>query len=186
VDETARGQLHDHSHEFCVEFSRVWYTVNHPHGEGIDELHDDGVSAPCHGLGHREAFSVQNLHESVLLLCCKGTQVHPTSGIATTKVVTIRFDCAEGYATQSVELEDQLSVCLCGADVDVRFLADTNLVAETVDGIALPVGVHGEVVQATIRKTVTVILGVLDLRDQAIFGQSRDVPVHSTSTTLAG
>jgi hypothetical protein len=48
------------------------------------------------------------------------------------------------------------------------------------------VGVHGQVVKATIGETVAIILGVLDLCDEAIFGESRDVPVNGASTTLAG
>jgi len=84
-----------------------------------------------------------------------------------------------------MELENQLAVGLCGADVDVRLFTNTNLVAETVDRIAFPVGVHSKIVETAVGETIAIVSGVLDLCDQAILGEGRDVSVNSTPTTLA-
>jgi hypothetical protein len=46
------------------------------------------------------------------------------------------------------------------------------------------VGVHGKVVETTVCETVAVVSGILDLCDQAILGEGRDVPVNGTSATL--
>ena len=67
-----------------------------------------------------------------------------------------------------MELEDQLAVGLCGTDVDVGLFTNTDLVAETVDRIAFPVGVHSKIVKTAVCETVAIVSGVLDLCDQAV------------------
>lgn len=80
------------------------------------------------------------------------------------------------------------------------------MVAETVDGVALAVGVEGQVVETTVGQTVAVIcinprcqygrpksvlvfeptLRILHLGNQAHFGQVRDAFVHAAASAEAG
>lgn len=85
-----------------------------------------------------------------------------------------------------MELQDQLAIGLRGTDVDIGLFTNTNLIAQAEDHIALPVRVHGEVVEAAVRESVTVVSGILDFGDQAVFGEGRDISVYGTTAALAG
>lgn len=77
------------------------------------------------------------------------------------QVVSICFDRSEGYSAQSVYLEDALTARLVCNYEDVRFFADTDLIANRVDFFALAVCVEGEVVKSSVCESVAFIFSIL-------------------------
>lgn len=165
VDEAVLRKTHDHSDEVCVQRGRVRHGGDLAHGEGVDERHDDGVSALGDGLRHGEAVRAQRRHEGELLQRREPRHVHPGATGAVAQVVAVRFDGAEGDAAEAVDFEDELAARGRGDDEDVGFFAHADLVADAVDGGFGAVRVQREVVEPAVGEPVAVVFGVLEACD---------------------
>ena len=73
------------------------------------------------------------------------------------QIVTVGLYAAEGDAAQAVDFDNVLRAGRGGADVDVGFFADADLVADGVKGRAFQVRVEGEVVEAAVGEAVAIV-----------------------------
>lgn len=159
------------------------------------------MPTPRNGLGDVETVLTQRFHERELLLGGQARHVHPASGLTLAQVVAIILDGAEGDAAEPMNLEDALLIIRLvlvtglggriwgsgrGAEVDVGFLAGTDAGAGAVEGVALQVGVEGEVVEAAVGEAVAVVFGILGAGDEVRFGKGGYGIVHSTTATEVG
>lgn len=159
------------------------------------------MPTPRNGLGDVETVLTQRFHKCELLLRGQARHVHPAGGLALAQVITVVLDGAEGDAAEPVDLEDALlfirSVLVAGcgrrirgsgrgADVDVGFFTGADAGAGAVEGVALQMGVEGEVVEAAIGEAVAVVFGILGAADEVCFGKGGDRFVDSTAATEVG
>lgn len=73
------------------------------------------------------------------------------------QVIAVCLDGAEGDAAEAVQFKHMGCAAGGGGDVDVRFFADADLVAEGIEVRAFDVRVEGKVVEAAVGKAVAVI-----------------------------
>lgn len=73
------------------------------------------------------------------------------------EIVPVIFYGAEGYTAEPVDFENVLCSGWGRDDEDVGLFADADLVASAVEGFAFEVRVEGEVVEAAVGETVSII-----------------------------
>lgn len=73
------------------------------------------------------------------------------------QVISVVFDAAERDAAESVDFEYELLAGGVCDYVDVGFFANADAVACAVESFVFKVGMEGEVVEAAVSETVTIV-----------------------------
>ena len=107
--------------------------------------------------GNREIMRSERLHKSKLLHRRQARHVHPRCGNAVAEVISVRLHGAEGYPTQSVDLQYALRTRGVCDDDDVGFLPYADSVPNGVYALVLLVRVQREIVEAAVGQSVPVI-----------------------------
>lgn len=77
-----------------------------------------------------------------------------------------------------MDLENALHASVVGNHNNIALLADSDSASNAVDFLARRVLVHREIVKTAIGEAVSVILGFLDLGDEANLGEIGDATVN--------
>lgn len=78
-----------------------------------------------------------------------------------------------------MDLENALHASVVGNHNNIALLADSDSTANAVDFLARRVLVHREVIKTAVGEAVSIVLGFLDLGDEANLGEVGDGTVNS-------
>lgn len=78
-----------------------------------------------------------------------------------------------------MDLENALHASVIGNHNNVTLLADSDSAANAIDFLARRVLMHREIVKTAVGEAVSIILGFLDLGDEANLGEIGDAAVNS-------